>query len=66
MTRKDYVMLAQWCGHSNVSDYRVENLIEMLEEDNPKFDKHKFWREFKRCRQDYENYNNKLIERLRA
>jgi len=66
MTRKHYIMLAQWCGHSNVSDYRVENLIEMLEEDNPNFDKNKFWMEFKRCRSNYEHYNNQLINRLRA
>ena len=66
MTRKHYVMLAQWCGHSNVSDYRVENLIEMLEEDNPQFDKQRFWRMFKDCRQQYETYNNALLSRLRA
>lgn len=66
MTRKHYIMLAQWCGHSNVSDYRVENLIEMLEEDNSNFDKHKFWTTFKQCRSDYEHYNDQLINRLRA
>lgn len=66
MTRKHYVMLAQWCGHSNVSDYRVENLIEMLEEDNPQFDKQRFWRMFKDCRQQYETYNSALLSRLRA
>lgn len=66
MTRKHYIMLAQWCGQSNVSDFRVENLIEMLEEDNPNFDKNKFWKKFKEHRQEYEEYNRDLMNRLRA
>lgn len=66
MTKKHYVMLAHWCGQSNVSDYRVENLIEILEEDNPRFDKQEFWAMFKNSRALYEIYNKDLIKRLRA
>ena len=66
MTRKHYIMLARWCGQSNVCDFRVENLMELLEEDNPNFDKNKFRKTFKQCRSDYEHYNKELINRLRA
>ena len=66
MTRKHYIMLAQWCGQSNVSEFRVENLIELLEEDNPNFDRNKFWKKFKEHRDYYEHYNRDLMNRLRA
>jgi hypothetical protein len=66
MTRKHYAMLAQWCGQSNVSDFRVETLMELLEEDNPKFDKNKFRKKFLEHRDNYETYNRGLIARLRA
>ncbi len=66
MTRKHYTMLAQWCGQSNVSDFRVENLMELLEEDNPNFDKSKFRKKFLEHRDNYETYNRELIARLRA
>ena len=68
MTRKHYTMLAQWCGQSNVSDFRVENLMELLEEDNPNFNKIKFRRMFLEHRAEYEKYNRELIvrDRLRA
>tara|TARA_Y100000287_G_C14234043_1_gene363710 strand:- start:5773 stop:5991 length:219 start_codon:yes stop_codon:yes gene_type:complete len=65
MTRKHYIMLAQWCGQSNVSDFRVENLMELLEEDNPNFDKNKFRKKFLEHRADYETYNRELIVRAR-
>lgn len=66
MTRKHYTMLAQWCGQSNVSTYRVENLLELLEEDNPNFDKNKFLKLFKEIRHDYEQYNNAFKYRYKA
>lgn len=66
MTRKDYIMLAQWCGQSNVSDFRVETLMEVLEEDNSNFDKDKFRKKFLEVRNEYETYNRGLIARLRA
>lgn len=65
MTRKHYEMLAQWCGQSNVSDFRVENLMELLEEDNPNFDKNKFRKKFLEHRDNYETYNRELIVRAR-
>ena len=66
MTRKHYTMLAQWCGQSNVSEFRVENLMELLKEDNSNFDKDKFRKKFLENRDEYETYNRGLIARLRA
>ena len=66
MTRKHYRFFAQWCAHNNISDHRMDELCEFFQEDNRAFKRNIFMNVYRAAKEEYNEYNNNLVERLRA
>lgn len=43
MSRKDYEKFAAWCGTHRIGGRPLDEFIELLAEDNPRFDRVKFF-----------------------